>query len=401
MSQALAKPGILSLAAGFTDNRILPREIVAKAIRELEQSGSNEHLQYGTNAGRPGLRSAILQFLRQAHGESVPTSIENVIVTNGSQQALYLLVQTLCDPGDIVLVEQPTYFVFLQLLQSLGVKPLSMPAREDGNLDVSDLAAQIDLLKRSGQWDRVKCAYFVTFFDNPAGRCMPLQVKQDLGILLRSQAPDLPIIEDSAYRELFFDQPHDAPSCLSMHQWRGQPIVYLGSFSKSFASGLKVGFAVSNTEAILKSMLRFKGPQDFGTTHFSQAIIERVLLGPDLPSYLRSSRAHYRAKALELNDALSAGGLRELGWRWNHPNGGLLLWIEGPEDFDSSIDSAFCRACLEKEVLYVPGDLCFANGERRNGARLSFGAIPGEQIPEAAERFCSAVRSISKNTALA
>ena len=126
MTDKLAHPQILSLAAGFTDNRVLPESLVISALEDLARTEGKKHLQYGMNRGRPGLRRSVIDLLRSYPDEPLADlNEENVVITTGSQQGLYILVQMLCDPGDIVLVESPSYFVFLELLEVLGVRPVS------------------------------------------------------------------------------------------------------------------------------------------------------------------------------------------------------------------------------------------------------------------------------------
>ena len=128
MADKLAHPEMLSLAAGFTDNRVLPEELVRSAVDALSVTEKGSHLQYGMNRGRPTLRKAVVDLLQAYPGETnLRLSGDNVLITNGSQQGLYILVQMLCNPGDIVLVEQPSYFVFLELLHGLGVRAVSIP----------------------------------------------------------------------------------------------------------------------------------------------------------------------------------------------------------------------------------------------------------------------------------
>lgn len=396
MAEALGRPGLLSLAAGFTDNTILPVDLVQEAVNRLSKSGLNEHLQYGTNTGRPGLRKAVAELMRAENGESLDwLDAEHVGITTGSQQALYLIAQVLCNPGDIVLVEQPSYFVFLDLLRGMGVQAVSIPCNDDGSTDIAGFRKLIGQMRSDGRWQRVKLLYLVTYYANPSTRCMGLEEKRQLGDLLRALAHGIPVMEDGAYRQLYYGTPPEAPSVLSLPEYEGLPLIYLGSFSKAFSSGLKVGYIVSRHRQILRQALRVKAHHDFGTSNFCQAVLEEVLSSGKFQSYLEVSRAHYQQKAEVLDAALRSAGLPELGWSWETPQGGLLFWLRGPEGLDASANGDLCRACLEQNVLYVPGDLCFADRSPLNFVRLSTGALSLDQLREAAARFGAAARQVS------
>ncbi|MGC9449823.1 MAG: PLP-dependent aminotransferase family protein [Oceanipulchritudo sp.] len=393
MSEKLARPEMLSLAAGFTDNRVLPVALVRRAAERLERDPARAHLQYGMNRGRPGLRREVVNLLRSYPGEeSLDLDAEQVLVTNGSQQGLYLMVQMLCDPGDIVLVESPSYFVFLELLQGLGVQALSIPCDGAGRIRFPAFREQLEELRANGRLASVRLLYLMGAFANPSTRCLEEEDKRELAAVVQSLGHRVPVIEDMAYRELYFEGPCPARSMLAMPDWDGYPVVYAGTFTKPFATGLKVGFLASRDAELLGTLAKIKGHQDFGTAHFNQAIIEEVLRAGEYHGHLSSLRSHYRGKRDLLETALREHGLADAGWIWDQPAGGLLLWARGPAGTDTRIESAFHRACLEQEILYVPGDLCFAEGTPCNSVRLSFGAIESELIPEAARRFCAAAR---------
>ena len=142
-------------------------------------------------------------------------------------------------------------------------------------------------------------------------------------------------------------------------------------------------------------MAKIKGHQDFGSAHFNHAIIEAVIVSGQYCQHLASIRTHYKDKRDVMESALVSNGLREAGWKWDQPLGGLLLWARGPVGTDTRMGSRFHQACVKQEILYVPGDLCFAEGHPHNCARLSFGALEQELIPEASRRFCEAARQVA------
>ncbi|MEX0324780.1 MAG: PLP-dependent aminotransferase family protein [Puniceicoccaceae bacterium] len=396
MADKLAHPEMLSLAAGFTDNRVLPEGLIKRAIERLSLSEGGTHLQYGMNRGRPALRRQVGRLLLSYPGEQVgDLEEENILITTGSQQGLYILVQMLCNPGDIVLVESPSYFVFLELLDGLGVRAISIPSDETGRLDPEGLSNLLENLRASGELDSVKLVYLMGAFANPSARSISEEEKKLLAGILKSLDYWVPVVEDMAYRELYFDEPYPARSLLSLDEWKDYPVVYSGTFTKPFATGLKIGFMVSRDKDCLTTMAKIKGHQDFGSAHFNQAIIESVIEAGEYERHLQSIRGHYKEKRDIMEAALVEHGLPEAGWRWEQPLGGLLLWARGPAGMDTRMGSAFHKACLEQEILYVPGDLCFAEGKPHNCVRLSFGALEKELLPEATRRFCEAAMRVS------
>ena len=391
MADKLARPEMLSLAAGFTDNRLLPEELVRETVNLLAGTEKQAHLQYGMNRGRLGLRRCVIDLLRSYPGEEdLGLTEENILITNGSQQGLYIIVQMLCDPGDIVLVESPSYCVFLELLTGLGVRAVSIPMDSDGRTDAAALEDMLKGFEADGSLDRVKLVYLMGAFANPSTRCIDEAEKEALAQVLLSLERPIPLIEDMAYRELYFGEPYPARSFLSLDQWSDYPVIYAGTFTKPFATGMKVGFIATRDHDCLDTIASIKGHQDFGTAHFNQAILEHVMVSGSYATHLSSIRKEYVKKRDLLESALVENGFREAGWSWKQPAGGLLLWASGPEGTDTRMGSDFHRICIEKEILYVPGDLCFAEGSPYSHVRLSFGALESELIPEAATRFCKA-----------
>jgi 2-aminoadipate transaminase len=412
MQAALETPGLLSLAAGFTDNATLPVTAVGDALSRLAAGRDGvagaEFLQYGTNSGRPGLRAALAArvlaqderaagLAAEPQAEKLAARAAQTFVTNGSQQALYLAVQTLCEPGDIVLVDRPSYFVFLELLGGLGVDTRSLPTAADGRLDLEALAVMLRKLHAAGERPRLKAVYFVSWFSNPSGRSLGAAEKRALADTLRVEGCVVPVIEDAAYRELGFD-PAAAwaqPGVLGDPAWDGFPRLYTSTLTKPFATGLKVGYGMCDDPAWRSAMLHVKGHQDFGTANFTQALLERALVDGAFDAQLEVLRRAYLRKRDALNSALEAGGLRALGWRWRAPEGGLYLWLEGPAWLDTGSDSDFCRACLHEGVLYVPGALCHGDAAPTHTVRLSYGVLAPAALAEAGARFCRAAGAVA------
>jgi 2-aminoadipate transaminase len=293
----------------------------------------------------------------------------------------------LCEPGDIVLVDRPSYFVFLELLGGLGVHARSLPVDGSGRLAQAELGILLKAMAHGGELQRLRMVYLVSHFSNPSGRSLDEAEKTALAATLASHGAVVPVVEDAAYRELWYAAPHPARSVLALPAWAEFPKLYLSTLTKPFATGLKVGWGVCTDADWLARMLHTKGHHDFGTANASQAICERALATGSFDAHLAVIRRAYARKMRALHAALTEAGLPALGWRWSEPAGGLYLWLEGPPALDTGLDSDFCRACVAAGVLYVPGALCFGDDPLRNYARLSYGILAEPELAEAGRRF--------------
>ncbi|GAB5561738.1 MAG: PLP-dependent aminotransferase family protein [Synoicihabitans sp.] len=397
MAMALENPNLLSIAAGFTDTASLPVKGVQRAVADLaETAGTPEFLQYGANQGRPELRRMLAEHLCSLEPSLDQADVQRgAFITNGSQQALYLAMQVLANPGDIVLVDRPSYFVFLEMLQGLGITAKSIPVDENGEIDGSAFDAMLAEMRESGDADRVRAIYFVSYFSNPSGRSLTSDEKSTIAHSLTRAELVIPVIEDAAYRDLYYQEPWPADSVLSVPGWEEFPKLYTSTLTKPFATGLKVGFATCTDLEWRAKMLHVKAHHDFGTANFNQALFEQVLENGGFRTQLRKIRPAYEAKMRVLDSALTRAGLKDLGWKWDQPAGGLYLWLTAPEGFDTTLESKFCHACVEEGVLYVPGELCFGDDAPQNTIRLSFGVLGHSQLEEAALRFCRVARRLS------
>ena len=397
MTAVLEDPAILSLAAGFTDTRTLPLDAVKKAVDTwAARGGEPEFLQYGPNQGRAGLRQATAAHLQRLEPALEPEAArKGLFITNGSQQALYLAVQVLCDPGDIILVDRPSYFVFLEMLSGLGVRIRSLPLDDQGKFDAAEMRALLRELRSTGERARVKAVYLVSYFSNPSARSLDEADKVALAEVLAQEDFVVPVIEDAAYRELYFREPHPARSVLTLPAWREFPRLYLATFTKTFATGLKVGYGVCSDAVWLAKMLHLKGNQDFGTANFNQAIVEVALANGDYDRQLARTRAVYEVKMRALHETLVSAGVANAGWSWAVPTGGLYLWLAAPRSLSTGLDSAFCQHCVAEKVLYVPGELCFGDQAPQNYVRLSFGVLGENALGEAGQRFARAVKAFA------
>ena len=393
MAIALERPDMLSLAAGFTDNASLPLDQVREIVDSFasdKATPSKTVLQYGTNQGREKLRDSLVSRIEKMDAfDEGALDRSGLMITNGSQQQLYLAVQTLCDPGDMIFVEQPTYFVFLEMLDGLGVEARPMPMLANGDVDAAGLESEIKSMKVDGAYDRLKAVYLVSYYANPSGHTISAEAKRGVAKVLSEIASNVALIEDAAYRELYFEIPSKTPGILRLEEAQSLPLLYTSTLTKPFASGLKVGYGYCSDENWRNAMLSVKGQQDFGTSHFSQAIVERAIETGIYDRHLEILRSMYQAKMKRLNEALGER-LKKLGWEWADPDGGMYFWAHAPDGLRTDYDSEFHAACTEEGVMYVPGDLCHAKREPKDFARISYGVLDELELEKAADRFVSA-----------
>lgn len=381
MNLTLSRPDIISLAAGFTDRDTLPvaetRQLLGEVLRSRKRG--EPALQYGSTSGLPELRQRTAERLRKQDGapsgDASPYRAERLLMTNGSQQLLYLVSEALCDPGDIVLVEDPTYFVFLGIAQSHGLRCRGIRLESDG-LDLKHLESRLAALKRSGELSRVKALYLVSYFQNPTGLTTSFAKKVGALEVLRhyERAAGHPIylLEDAAYRELRFAGP-DVPSALAATGFAHR-VIYAGTFSKPFATGVRVGFGLL-PPALLPVIARIKGSHDFGSASLLQHLLARALATCRYDGHLATLRERYARKAQVMAEAIR----RHFppGVAWCRPSGGLYVWAKLPAHTRTGPRSKFFKRALAQNVLYVPGLLCYADDPARAKPdcelRLSFG----------------------------
>lgn len=400
MARTLAQPHLVSLAAGFVDHETLPVDELDAAWRAVfaEAGAARAAAQYGTTIGDPELREALLARLLRADRQTLSEtglSADRVVVAAGSNQLLFLLSDVLLDPGDIVLVGAPSYFVFLGTLANLGAEAVGVAVDSDGAVPEA-VDNQLARLAAAGQLARVKAIYVTTYYDNPTGATLPAARRASLVEIARRWSRDhrIILIEDAAYRELRY-RGDDVPSLRSFDP-DGQTVVHLGSFSKSFSPGLRVGWAVLPRE-LVAPVLAEKGNLDFGSPNLNQRLMARALESGGFDRHLDTLRARYRAKL----DALLGAAKRWLGpipgVEWTRPTGGMYVWVTLPPGVDAGVDGALFDRAVAEGVLYVPGRFCYPPaGERPadNTLRLSFGYPDAAAVARGTAALGRAIRAV-------
>jgi len=388
--------------AGFTDNSTLPVELSRQLLNEILSSPQTGQpaLQYGITAGENNLRELTAKHLQKLDGASSANknySPARVMITGGSQQLLYMTLEALCDEGDIILVEDPTYFVFLSILQSRGIKARGVKLERDG-IDLVHLEKVLEQLKKSGELRRVKALYLVTYFQNPTGATTSLVKKvESLKLLKRfERAAGHPIylLEDAAYRELRFDHGADVPTALTLPGAK-ERVIYTGTYSKPFAPGARLGFGIL-PESLFTVVQRIKGNHDFGSANLLQQLLARALETGLYEQHVAKIQKCYGQKARVMRLALAEYFPANVEiWE---SGGGLYFWARLPKGISAGVKSKVFQTALKADVLYVPGELCYADdpsrAKRDHELRISFGSASEENIRKGIARLGKVLNKI-------
>ena len=405
IAAAKADPRLISFAAGLVDPLTLPvDETRAIAERILgDDARARDALQYGTTVGDRALRERIVARLATLEGKpagSMSITPDSVVLTTGSQQALYILADVLVDPGDVVIVESPSYFVYAGALASFGARIVGVPMDADGMV-VEELDRLLRRLADHGERSRVKAVYCQSYFQNPTGLTLSLARRRRLVEIVRSHSVEhrIVIIEDAAYRELRYDG--EALPSVKSFDADNAFVATCYTFDKPFAAGLKVGYAVLPTE-LARAVVGQKGSHDFGSAHLCQQIVAEALVDGSYDAHLSTIHAGYKAK----RDAMLAALATHLppgevaGVQWTTPSGGLYVWLSLPLTLDTSRGGGLFDDCVRRGVLYVPGEYCFSADDHghvpQNHVRLCYAVTPLGQIEEGIKRLAAAIRQVAR-----
>jgi 2-aminoadipate transaminase len=373
-AQLFFRPGVIELMWGHPDLALLPVAGLMQAAQIALERDGPQALSYGAEQGPACLIEQLCARLGRVEGKT-PDS-DQVMITGGSSQALDMLCTLLTQPGDVVLVESPTYHLALHVLRDHGLELLPVPSDDEG-LQVDALEETLAMLERQGRWARL--LYLVPTFNNPTGATLAIERRKAL-LALAGRA-GLMVVEDDVYHELWYDSP-PPPSLYNLSP--AGPVVRLGSFSKVLAPGLRLGWMEAAPEIIRRctgsGLLDSGGGVNHFTAHVAAAFIELGLLDRQV-EVLRSS---YRQKRDVLLNALEA----ELpqGCHVVRPSGGFFVWPRLP----SGIDSAALLPIAEAAgVSYVPGARFYTGWGREHSSecRLTFTLVSPEELVEGARRL--------------
>jgi len=375
------KPEIISFAGGLPAPDVFPVQRFEQACRKVLSEHGPMALQYGTTEGYQPLREMIAHNMARY---GIGANADNVLITSGSQQALDLIGKLLINRGDRILIEAPTYLGALQAFSVYGAQYVPVEVDEDGLL-----TEQLESSLRAGP----KFMYVLPNFQNPAGVTLSEGRRQEL--ILVADKYGIPVVEDDPYGQLRYEGEHIAPLVVLDRQnvrrdngFTLGNVIYLSTFSKTLAPGIRLAWIVA-PEDVISRLVLLKQAADLHTSTFNQYVAYEVAHDGFLDQHVKLIRQVYRERRDAMLQALHEYFPHEV--TWTHPKGGLFLWVSMPEGTDSQ---ALLNAALAEEVAFVPGDCFYAdNGhEGVRHMRLNFSHSQPEQIHEGIRRLSVAIK---------
>jgi 2-aminoadipate transaminase len=362
------RPGIVSLAGGLPSADTFPVEAMREACARVLREAPREALQYAASEGFGPLREWVASHVKAQQG--VDVSADQVLITTGSQQGLDLAAKVLIDADARVLVETPTYLGALQAFTPFEPNIVAVASDHEGPLPEALAAAA----------GGARFAYLLPNFQNPTGHVYT--EARRAAVVAAAQASHLPLVEDNPYGDLWFDAP-PPPSLAS--RW-SEGVLYLGSFSKVLAPGLRLGYIVA-PRALFPKLLQAKQAADLHTPIFNQRVVFEVIRHGMLDQHVPTIRARYKAH----RDAMEAALERHLAGlaSWIRPAGGMFFWLDLPDELDAV---ALLPQAVDAGVAFVPGAAFYAQAPRANTLRLSFVTVPPEKIEQGVAALARVLR---------
>ncbi|HKZ85164.1 MAG TPA: PLP-dependent aminotransferase family protein [Anaerolineae bacterium] len=377
-----AQPDIISFAGGLPAPELFPIEETKAATDVVLSEMGQQALQYSPTEGYVPLREMIVRHMARY---GIVVDVDNVLITSGSQQALDLIGKILINPGDKILTDEPTYLGAIQAFTMYGAEYVTVPIDEDG-MQVSKLEQAL----RAGP----KFMYILPNFQNPAGVTLSLERRHD--IIAFADRYGIPIVEDDPYGQLRYEGEHIKPlvvldaerlECENDGKYGGN-VIYLSTFSKTLAPGLRLGWVVAPKEVIRQIVLAKQGT-DLHTSTFDQMVAYEVARGGFIDRHVRRIREVYHHRRDVMLAALErAFPYPDMGVRWTRPKGGLFLWVVLPEWMDTA---ELLKEAVKDKVAFVPGVAFHPNGGGHNTMRLNFSNAREEMIEEGIARLGLAV----------
>ena len=373
--KALTDPTIISLAAGNPSPESFPVEDLARISSEIFRDSSTAALQYSVTEGYPPLREDVKARLASRFG--IGRDFDMTIITSGGQQGIELLCKSMCDEGDTVIVEEPSFIGALNAFRSNGAKLVGIPMEDDG-IDIGKLE---DAMKNN---PRAKILYLIPTFQNPSGTCMSLEKRKKVYDLAKKY--NIIILEDNPYGELRFAG-EEIPTIKSFDE--DGYVVYSGSYSKVLSAGMRIGF-ICGPEAIVQKMVVAKQVEDVHTNIFFQMLCHRYIAECDMDKHVADIRKLYKHKCDLMLSELDKKMPKCV--RYTRPEGGLFLWCTLPDNISQP---DFVKAAMAKKVAVVPGQTFNSDPNSPSQSfRLNYSTPSDEQIVEGIDRLAETVKSM-------
>jgi len=369
-----SRPDIVSLAGGMPNLSALPMDMIAEVVRNLVATNGTEALQYGSGQGHPLLREQICEVMAL---EGIRANPDDVIVTTGSQQALDLISRIFIDPGDVVLVEAPSYVGALGTFSQYQAAPVHVETDDNGMVPAA-LNEAIKSVRSAGR--KIKFLYLIPNYQNPTGVMLSADRRTD--ILEICAREEIFIVEDNPYGLLGFDR----PSPNAMRAQDSENVIYLGSFSKTIASGLRVGWALV-PQSIKDKLVIASESSILCPSNFTQLTISSYLKDQPWRDQIASFVDLYRVRRDAMLESLDAHFPKEA--TWTRPGGGFYVWITLPPEIDTK---AMVPKAIVAKVAYVPGNAFYADGFGSWQMRLSYCHPTPERIREGVKALGAVVK---------
>lgn len=360
-------PEIISFAGGLPAPELFPVEDIQVVTQAVLEEDGTKVLQYATTEGHVPLREKIAQRMNYKFKTNV--AFQDIIITSGSQQGLDFAGKIFLNEGDIVLCENPSYLGAINAFRSYKANFIEI-ATDDCGMVIEDLA---DKLKNT---PNVKLIYCIPDFQNPTGKTWSVERRKQFIELVNQY--DVPVIEDNPYGELRYDG--EIPPGIKAFDTKGL-VVFLGTYSKTFCPGLRVGWVCASPE-ILSKFIQVKQSSDLHTSIFSQRIIDKYIEMYDFDAHVQKIVSVYRQRR-----DLCVSTMKETfpaSVKFTHPQGGLFTWVELPKQVNAR---DVLVECLKNKVAYVPGGAFFPNGGNENTLRINYSNMPDERIVDGLTRI--------------
>lgn len=372
--KAAADPKIISFAGGLPAPELFPVEGMKEATDKVYAEHGQQALQYGAAKGVTELRELILKRVKEK--ENIDAKLENVMVTTGSEQAIDLVGKAFVNPGDTVLVEEPTYLCALDVFRSYGANFVSVPMDDDG----MKMDALEEALKAHPETALV---YTVPNFQNPTGRTMPAERRKKFAELAAKY--DVPVLEDNPYGDIRFAGEH-VPSVKSFDH--AGKVFYMSTFSKILAPGFRLGWLVADPKVIEKLTV-LKQSADLHTDNLVQYVVTEFFKENDVDAHVKEISDLYGKRKQLMIDGIKKYFPKDV--KYTDPEGGMFLWVVVPGVTDTV---ELFKQCLEHNVAFVPGDPFFAGKPQPGTFRLNYSNMQEDQIEVGLKRLGEALSQV-------
>lgn len=370
------KPEVISFAGGLPAPELFPIDEMKQVDTAIYESEGRQAVQYGTTEGYVPLRKQIAQRMKDKF--FVDCKAEDIVVTTGSQQALFILSQILINADETIAMESPSYMGAIMAFNPTRPKYVEVPTDDKGIVP-----EELDKILAADS--SIHLIYVIPEFQNPTGITWPVERRKAFMDVINKY--DVVVLEDDPYGEIRYDI-EKLPSLKSMDT-QGK-VVFLGSFSKIFMPGLRLGWIVANPE-IIDKFVKFKQAVDLGTSTFGQRQASYYIKMFDMDGHVRQINALYKKRRDLMCDSMARYFPKEC--TFTRPQGGLFTWVTLPKNLDAK---ALMPKALEKDVAYVPGGIFYPNGGNGNHFRLNYSNMPEDRIVEGIKRLGDVLKEALK-----